>query len=184
MNNFYKTTEACHLRASFSGGIVARLFVLCVLLIFSAFCVSAQTNTLADGTYYIRKPGTNLFLGRGTSGGTLTFKTIESDKSLQRFNITKETNGRYKILIENPGTMASHVNENGVLPISTNTFDLRWHTFNIYYSGANNLYAIQTAESAGTIFFAINSSTNVLSGKNGIGLKTADPVSYQLELVP
>jgi hypothetical protein len=184
MSTFYKNKRG-YLSPVLIPKRIGRVFTLLAVFILSAFGVYAQTNTLADGTYYIRKPGTNLFLGRGASGGTLTFKAIESDKSLQRFSITKETNGRYKIIIESAGSMASHVNENGVLPVSTNVYDMAWHTFNIYYSGANNLYAIQTAQSPGTYALSINYLTNVLVGKSGaLGVTTASPLSYPFELIP
>jgi len=199
MNSFYNS-KSCLSSTLFSGGIIARLFILCALLTFIAFSISAQTNTLASGTYYIRKPGTNLYLTRGSTAA-LTFQAFQSDRSVQRFVFSHESNGRYKIVCESPGSFPGYVNESMAIGAVGSTYDATWHTYTIYYSGANNLYAIQTAENAKNTtsnastfyvpvnsysFFAIKDATNV-TGKHGVGqagTTTDAPLSYPFELVP
>jgi len=200
MNTFYKSDNSQPLPNLFSEGFMPRLFILGLLFIFSVFGVNAQTTSLADGTYYIRKPGTNLYLTRGSTTA-LTFQVFQTDRSVQRFVFSVQSNGRYKIVCENPGSFSSYVNESMAMGAATTPYDATLHTYTVYYSGANNLYAIQTAENAKNTtnnastfytpvnsysFFAIKDATNV-TGKHGVGqagTTTDAPVSYAFELVP
>ncbi|NLR77163.1 cellulose binding domain-containing protein [Chitinophaga eiseniae] len=126
-------------------------------------------NTLNDGIYTIQPlAGTS----RWTAGTTNSPDFVEGGALTgnQRWRITKETNGRYKIIcFSAPQNYQNYINENA--QFGTNVYDSTWHTFNIYADG--NGYAIQRAARSGNGYWYINTQKI-----NAVGGNTNDPMPF------
>ncbi|MDR6562223.1 MULTISPECIES: cellulose binding domain-containing protein [unclassified Arcicella] len=108
---------------------------------------ATYTNSTITGVYYIKIAGSDSLLTKNTSSNSLTFGTLNSDKNLQRWRVTKETNGRYKISSfgDAPSGYNNHIDENA--QFGTEVYDSTLHTMNIYRNGIR--YAIQKTGNGG-----------------------------------
>lgn len=137
--------------------------------------IGYQTNQLANGNYYIKIPDAELYWTKNTTNTPL-FAALNTDRSLQTWTITKESNGRYKMshATAPSATFQSYINE---IPVfGKNPYDITWNTMNIYFNGTT--YAIQRAEKAGTGYWNI-SGTKLVSGT-----AATTPTSFPILLVP
>jgi fibronectin type 3 domain-containing protein/regulation of enolase protein 1 (concanavalin A-like superfamily) len=115
------------------------------------------TNTLADGNYYI-KPLTSDSLWTRNETNTPLFDVLNSDPLLQVWNVTKQGNGRYKIIcLSAPSSYSNYINESAQFGRSVTPYSNAWNSLNIYYNGAS--YAVQRAQSAGNGYWYINGNS-------------------------
>ncbi|MFC0771629.1 RICIN domain-containing protein [Terrimonas alba] len=111
-------------------------------------------NTLADGNYYI-KPLTNDSLWTRNTTNTPLFDGVNSDPLLQVWNVTKQGNGRYKIMcLSAPPSFSNYINESAVFGRSVTPYTDVWNSMNIYFDGTS--YAVQRAQNAGNGYWFIN----------------------------
>ncbi|SHM49978.1 Por secretion system C-terminal sorting domain-containing protein [Chitinophaga jiangningensis] len=129
------------------------------------------TNTLANGNYYI-KPLTSDSLWTKNATNTPLFSVPDSDPLVQIWNVTKQPNGRYKIVcLSAPTGFSNYINENGQFGRSVSPYLDTWNSMNIFFDGTS--YAIQRAQLAGNGFWYI--SGNQVSSYIGAD---NDPVPY------
>ncbi|NIG55909.1 alginate lyase family protein [Chitinophaga sp. Cy-1792] len=135
------------------------------------------TNVLADGIYMIRPSSGNLQWTADASNSP-TFYTADTTAANQRWQITKQTNGRYKIIsLSPPSAYQNYINENA--QFGTNVYDPVWNTYNIYSDGKN--YAVQRTEKGGNGYWYINATK--IAGVAG-SANDPFPFSFPFRLVP
>ncbi|WP_325638103.1 LamG-like jellyroll fold domain-containing protein [Chitinophaga sp.] len=112
------------------------------------------TNSLADGNYYL-KPVTNDSLWTRNTTNTPLFDIVNSDPLLQIWNVTKQGNGRYKIIcLSAPASFSNYINESAQFGRSVTPYSDVWNSMNIYFDGTS--YAVQRAQTAGNGYWYIN----------------------------
>ncbi|NLU95328.1 RICIN domain-containing protein [Chitinophaga sp. Ak27] len=112
------------------------------------------TNSLADGNYYL-KPLTNDSLWTRNTTNTPTFDIENTDPLLQIWNVTKQGNGRYKIIcLSAPTSFSNYINESAQFGRSVTPYSDAWNSMNIYADGTS--YAIQRAQTAGNGYWYIS----------------------------
>lgn len=130
-----------------------------------------RTNSLADGNYYL-KPLTSDSLWTRNTTNTPLFDTLNSDPLMQIWNVTKQTNGRYKIIcVSAPSAFSNYINENAQFGRSVTAYSDVWNSMNIYGNGTS--YAVQRAQTAGNGYWYIsgNQVQSVIGNDN-------DPIPY------
>jgi len=131
-----------------------------------------QMNALPDGYYYIKTLTSDSLFTRNETNTPL-FDVVNSDPSLQIWNITKQSNGRYKItcLSTPPASFSNYINESAVFGRNVSPFSLVWNSMNFYFDGTG--YAIQRAQTAGNGYW-YPSGRNIFT----IGGSDNDPTPY------
>lgn len=137
------------------------------------------TNSLADGNYYL-KPLTSDSLWTRNSTNTPTFDTLNSDPLVQIWNITKQANGRYKIVcLSAPTGFSNYINESAQFGRSVTPYSDAWNSMNIYGNGTS--YAVQRAQTAGNGYWYISGNQiQSILGKDNDSL----PYSFPFRFVP
>lgn len=128
-------------------------------------------NSLADGNYYL-KPLTNDSLWTRNTTNTPLFDIVNSDPLLQIWNVTKQGNGRYKIIcLSAPPSFSNYINESAQFGRSVTPYSDAWNSMNIYFDGTS--YAVQRAQTAGNGYWYIsgNQIQYIVGSDN-------DPVPY------
>ena len=136
-------------------------------------------NTLADGNYYI-KPLTNDSLWTRNTTNTPLFDVENSDPLLQVWNVTKQGNGRYKIMcLSAPSGFSNYINESAVFGRSVTPYTDVWNSMNIYFDGTS--YAVQRAQNAGNGYWFINGNQiNHVVGNDNDSI----PYNFPFRFVP
>lgn len=132
-------------------------------------------NTLADGNYYIKPLGSDSLWTRNNTNTPL-FDVLNSDPLLQIWNVTKQGNGRYKIIcLSPPASFSNYINESAVFGRSVSPYQDVWNSMNIYFDGTS--YAVQRAQTAGNGYWYV-SDNKILTISGGDN----DPVPYSFPL--
>ncbi|AXY74140.1 T9SS C-terminal target domain-containing protein [Paraflavitalea soli] len=128
-------------------------------------------NTLPNGNYYLKTlTGDSLWTKNNTN--TPLFDTVNSDPLLQVWNVTKQGNGRYKIIcLSAPSSFSNYINENAQFGRSVSPYLDAWNSMNIYFDGTS--YAIQRAQTAGNGYWYQSDDKILTEGGN-----ENDPVPY------
>ncbi|WP_159455924.1 RICIN domain-containing protein [Chitinophaga eiseniae] len=128
-------------------------------------------NTLADGNYYLQPRYSDSLWTRNNTN-TPSFATADSDPLLQVWNVTRQGNGRYKIIcLSAPASFSNYINESAQFGRSVTPYSDAWNSMNIYFDGTS--YAIQRAQSAGNGYWYINGNQiSYIVGSDN------DPVPY------
>lgn len=128
-------------------------------------------NTLADGNYYLQ-PLHSDSLWTKNETNTPLFGLADSDPLLQIWHVTKQGNGRYKIVcLSAPASFSNYINESAQFGRSVTPYSDAWNSMNIYFNGTS--YAVQRAQSAGNGYWYINGNQiNYIVGSDN------DPVPY------
>jgi len=135
-----------------------------------------STNQIADGSYYIKIPNSELYWTKNSTN-TPTFEAVNSDKSIQHWNVTKQSNGLYKITcVSSPTAFQNYINESA--QFGTNAFLSTWNTMNIFFNGTT--YAIQRTQSAGNGYWYL--SGNKILAQSG-ATNSSVPSSFPFEFV-
>ncbi|MBO9729802.1 MAG: RICIN domain-containing protein [Chitinophaga sp.] len=137
------------------------------------------TNSLADGNYYL-KPLLNDSLWTRNTTNTPLFDVENSDPLLQIWNVTKQGNGRYKIVcLSAPSSFSNYINESAQFGRSVTPYADVWNSMNIYFDGTS--YAVQRAQRAGNgyWFIAGNQVQYVVGSDND-----SVPYSFPFRFVP
>jgi len=132
-------------------------------------------NTLTDGNYYIKPLGSDSLWTKNNSNTPL-FEGVNADPFLQVWNVTKQGNGRYKIIcLSPPASFSNYINESAVFGRSVSPYQDVWNSMNIYFDGTS--YAVQRAQTAGNGYWYV-SDNKILT----IGGSDNDPVPYSFPL--
>jgi fibronectin type 3 domain-containing protein/regulation of enolase protein 1 (concanavalin A-like superfamily) len=129
------------------------------------------TNTLADGNYYL-KPLSSDSLWTRNETNTPLFDVVNSDPLLQIWNVTKQGNGRYKMVcLSAPASFSNYINESAVFGRTVSPYLDVWNSMNIYFDGTS--YAVQRAQTAGNGYW-YQSGNKILT----VPGSDNDPVPY------
>lgn len=132
-------------------------------------------NTLADGNYYIKPPGSDSLWTKNNTNTPL-FEGLNADPFVQVWNVTKQGNGRYKIIcLSPPASFSNYINESAVFGRSVSPYQDVWNSMNIYFNGTS--YAVQRAQTAGNGYWYV-SGNKILT----IGGSDNDPIPYSFPL--
>jgi len=136
-------------------------------------------NTLADGNYYLKPLSGDSFWTKNSTNTPL-FAAADSDPLTQVWNLTKQGNGRYKIVcLSAPASFSNYINESAQFGRSVTPYSDAWNSMNIYFDGTS--YAVQRAQSAGNGYWYI--SGNQIQYIVGSDNDTV-PYSFPFRLVP
>lgn len=136
-------------------------------------------NTLANGNYYL-KPLNNDSLWTRNTTNTPLFDVENSDPLFQIWNVTKQGNGRYKIMcLSAPASFSNYINENGQFGRSVTPYSDGWNSMNIFYDGTS--YAVQRAQLAGNgYWYRLGNQIYSIAGADNDSV----PYSFPFRFVP
>lgn len=184
MKSLYKLKSKAIKSGVLNLVLIPALLLLFVLLQFRS--AAQELNTLADGTYYIKKPGTDSFLTvQPATNRSMIFKPLAdiADRSAQRFIFEKDLSvgGRYKVVAENPLGNFNFWSEWGEFLWPDQTFTPADHASNVF-KNSNNKYALRGGDptTAGD-FYGIRGWDQVLYRG---AVHEINPASYPFELIP
>jgi fibronectin type 3 domain-containing protein len=138
-----------------------------------------ERNMLADGNYYLKPLTSDSLFTRNTTNMPL-FDGVNSDPLLQVWNVTKQGNGRYKIMcLSAPPSFSNYLNESAMFGRSVTPYTDAWNSMNIYFNGTS--YAVQRAQLAGNGYWFINGNQiNYIVGSDNDSI----PYSFPFRFVP
>lgn len=132
-------------------------------------------NTLANGNYYIKPLGSDSLWTKNNTNTPL-FEGVNDDPFLQVWNVTKQGNGRYKIIcLSAPSSFSNYINESAVFGRSVSPYTDGWNSMNIYFDGTS--YAVQRAQLAGNGYWYVSDNKILTAGGSD-----NDPVPYSFPL--